>query len=47
MSSPGKKHVTSEKALTMEKYMAEQCAVYIKKLSVTQKKKKTKLPYCK
>jgi hypothetical protein len=27
--------------------MAEQCAVYIKKLSVTQKKKKTKLPYCK
>ena len=26
------------KALTMEKYMAEQCAVYIKNLSVTQEK---------
>jgi hypothetical protein len=27
------------KALTMEKYMPEQCAMYIKNLPVTQKKK--------
>jgi len=27
------------KALTVEKYMAEQCAMYIKSLSVTHKKK--------
>ena len=28
------------KAMTMEKYVAEQCAMYIKNLSVTQEKKK-------
>jgi len=36
------------KAMTMEKYVAEQCAMYIKNLSVTpKKKKKPKLSCCK
>jgi len=35
MSSPGKQHVTSEESTDIGKYMAEQCTMYIKNLSLT------------